>query len=70
MSGDAVDRIGKAFAREREHRRVVRLPLEYDCVLAHVFRCGCCNRVRNEDERREPDSEICARCVTAAGLEN
>jgi hypothetical protein len=70
MSADAVDRIGKAIAREREHRRVLLLPMEFDCVLAHVFKCACCGRTRREEERREPESEVCARCVAAAGLEN
>jgi hypothetical protein len=68
MSAGAVDRLGRAFAREREHRRVLLLPLEYDCVLAHVFKCACCGRTRREEERREPDSEVCLSCVRDAGF--
>jgi hypothetical protein len=64
------DRIARAFAREREHTRVPLLPMEFDCVLAHVFRCACCNRVRDEKERREPESNLCLRCVREAGWEN
>lgn len=61
------DRIAAAFAREREARRCVA-PLEYESALAHVFECACCGRIRREEERREPDSEVCVRCVRAAGF--
>jgi hypothetical protein len=64
-----LDPIGRAFERERENRRVVTLPLEFDTVLAHVFRCVCCGKTRPEEQRREPGSEVCIRCVRAAGFE-
>jgi hypothetical protein len=66
----AVDRIGRAFARERGHRRVLFWPLEFESTWARVFKCACCGRVRREEERREPESEACVRCVRAAGFQN
>ena len=63
------DLIMRAFAREREARRVVR-PMEYETVLAHVFRCACCGKIRPEEERREPRSEVCLSCVREAGFLN
>jgi hypothetical protein len=68
--GEGLDVLGRAAAREQEAVRVVRWPMEYDCVLAHVFKCVCCNNVWPEEERREPESEVCVRCVWAAGLTN
>ncbi len=62
------DRIARAFEREREYRRV--LTPECDSVLAHVFQCVCCGRVRGEEERREPRSCLCMRCVREAGFWN
>ncbi len=62
------DRIARAFEREREHRRVL-IP-ECDSVFRHVFRCVCCGRVRGEEERREPRSSLCIRCVRQAGFWN
>lgn len=62
------DRIAKAVEREREHRRV-SAP-ERDSVAGHLFRCVCCGRVRSEEERREPKSELCMRCVREAGFWN
>jgi hypothetical protein len=63
-----LDPIGRAVARESEHKRIVPLPLEFDCVLAHVFKCVCCGRTRREEDRREPASEVCAGCVRFAGF--
>lgn len=62
------DRIARAVAREREHRQVV-MP-ERGTVFDHVFQCVCCGRVRGDEERREPASEVCLRCVQAAGFVN
>jgi hypothetical protein len=42
--------------------------MELDTVMAHVFRCVCCERIRPNEERQEPRSEVCLRCVQAAGL--
>lgn len=68
--GGGGDAITRAFEREREHARIPRWPPEYDTVWAHVFRCDCCGRVRREEDRREPRSEICVYCVLAAELPN
>lgn len=57
-----------AFERERRHHWRPRWPMELDTVMAHVFRCVCCERIRAEDERREPGSEVCLRCAQAAGF--
>jgi len=62
------DRIARAVRREREHQQV-RL-LECDSVAEHVFRCVCCGCVRGDQERREPASEVCMRCVRDAGFWN
>ena len=64
------DLTGAALAREREARRWLRWPLEYDSVYAHVFKCVCCGKTRPEEQRREPDSEVCLRCVQVAGFRN
>ncbi|HWV98532.1 MAG TPA: hypothetical protein VNZ64_02450 [Candidatus Acidoferrum sp.] len=64
------DPIALAFAREREARRILKWPLEYDSVYAHVFKCVCCEKIRPEEERREPGSEVCLCCVRAAGFVN
>ena len=64
------DRIAQALGREQEHRRVPFLVPECDTVWAHVFRCVCCGRLRGEQERREPESEVCIRCVRDAGFRN
>ena len=62
------DRLAAAYEREREHARV-DVP-ERDAVWARAFRCVCCGKLRGEQERREPRSEVCARCVHEAGFEN
>jgi len=33
------------------------------------FRCVCCGRLRATNERREPASEVCIRCVEDAGYQ-
>jgi hypothetical protein len=68
--GEGGDRIAQAFERERGHRRRPPWPLEFDTVWAHVFRCECCGRLRREEQRREPGSVICIRCVRDAGFLN
>jgi hypothetical protein len=64
------DPIALAFAREREARRYLPWPMEQDSVHWHVFRCVCCGKVRSDEERREPESEVCVRCVGEAGFVN
>jgi hypothetical protein len=61
-------RIARAVAREREHRRV-NTP-EGETVLDHTFQCVCCGGWRGDEERREPDSEVCLLCVEDAGFWN
>ena len=70
MSSVAVDFLGRAVTREREHVQQPWMPLEVDSVWMHVFRCVCCGRKRRIEERREPRSEVCVRCVREAGYEN
>jgi hypothetical protein len=62
------DRIARAVAREREQVRAA-MP-ECETALDHVFRCVLCGRVRGDEERREPGSEVCLRCVEDAGFWN
>ncbi len=62
------DQIARAVAREAEHLRAV-VP-ERGGVMDCVFRCVCCGQVRGDEERREPDSEVCVRCVEDAGFWN
>lgn len=64
------DRIAAAFERERGDRTFPRRPLECDTTYAHVFRCVCCGRKRREEDRREPNSEVCIQCVEEAGFLN
>ena len=64
----AVDRIGKAFAREQEAGRWPVWGPELVIVAPAVFRCVCCGGNRRTEERREPQSEVCVRCVRAAGF--
>ncbi len=68
--GVRIDLVGRAFAREHHAQRVLRWPMEYDSVFAHVFRCVCCGRMRGEEERREPRSCVCIRCVHQVGFWN
>ena len=63
-----LDRIARAIEREREHARV-GVP-EREAVWARAFRCVCCGRLRGDQERREPRSEVCMRCVHEAGYLN
>jgi len=64
-----MDLLQRAVERERNHKLPLRWALEQDSVWDHVFACVCCERVRGEEERREPRSEVCIRCVRAAGFE-
>lgn len=34
-----------------------------------TFTCELCEKVRGDHQRREPDSEICIKCVQEAGFE-
>ena len=62
------DRIARAVAREQERVRV-EMP-ERGTVLDQVFQCVCCGQARGDEERREPGSEVCMRCVEDAGFWN
>ena len=65
-----IDRIGKAFARERKARQwPVWQPVPVP-ARAREFKCVCCGRSRAAGERREPESEVCVHCVRAAGFQN
>jgi hypothetical protein len=33
-----------------------------------AIKCVCCGRNRRVEEGREPESEVCVRCVRAAGF--
>lgn len=35
---------------------------------AHTFRCDLCGKKRREEDRREPESEICRQCDEEAGF--
>jgi hypothetical protein len=63
------DLLERAFERERGHRRRPAWPLECYTAAAHVFKCVCCGKTRPDEQRREPASEVCMRCVRAAGFE-
>jgi hypothetical protein len=65
---EMLDRLEQAFERERGHRRRPVWPLELDTVYAHVFKCVCCERTRPDEQRQEPRSEVCLRCVREAGF--
>lgn len=64
------DFITRAFAREREATQVPRLPMEYESSYRHVFRCVCCRRKRQNEDRQHPGSEVCVYCVQEAGVLN
>ena len=57
----------KALKRDRELQRPA-WPMELHSSYDHVFRCELCNRLRRDEQRREPDSEICIKCVEEAGF--
>jgi len=64
------DRIGRAFARER---KAGFWPVWQPGILlvhAAIFKCVCCGKERRTEDRREPESEVCVRCVRAAGFDN
>ncbi len=60
------DRIGRAFAREREARFWPVWQPTFSVVHSAVFKCVCCGRQRRAEERRESESEVCVHCVRAA----
>jgi hypothetical protein len=66
--GRGRDVIAAAWEREREHRRRPVVPLEQESVLRHLFRCVCCGRLRQDERRREPRSQVCVFCVEEAGV--
>lgn len=57
----------RGLTREYERGRRV-WPPSYQSVHQRVFRCELCNRERPEEQRREPQSEICIKCVEEAGF--
>ena len=62
------DPITRAITRNRE---VVQAEVpERDTVWDHVFRCVCCGKLRGDEERQGPRSEVCLRCVQDAGFWN
>ena len=65
-----LDRIGRAFAREREARFWPVWPPGVVVMHAAVFKCVCCGKQRRGEDRREPESEVCVQCVRAAGYWN
>ena len=66
----AVDLIGRAFAREREALFWPVWQPESVPLPPGAFKCVCCVRNRSANERREPESEVCVRCVREAGFSN
>jgi hypothetical protein len=66
----ARDRIGRAFEREREARFWPVWQPEFVPPQPGAFKCVCCGQTRKAEERREPESEVCVRCVRAAGYHN
>ena len=64
------DPIERAFRREREAGCWPVWQPEAAGAVPGAFRCVCCGRNRAAEERREPRSEVCVRCVRAAGIEN
>jgi hypothetical protein len=66
---DDGDCIALAFARERAWRQVRVQPVAHECAFKHTFQCVCCGRRRSKQERQSADSEVCMRCVRAAGFQ-
>jgi hypothetical protein len=67
---EANDLVARAFRREREARRWPGWQSEVFWQPPSLFKCVCCGRQRSDADRREPDSEVCLRCVRAAGYWN
>jgi hypothetical protein len=67
---EPMDLVGRAFARERSELRWPVWQAEVFWRPPSQFKCVCCGRSRRDQERREPRSEVCLRCVRAAGYEN
>ena len=65
-----LDLIARAFHREREARFWPVWQPDFIRLPPGAFRCVCCGRNRKAEERREPESEVCVRCVRAAGFVN
>ena len=66
----AVDRIGRAFARERKAGFWPVWPSGLVVAHAAIFKCVCCGKTRGTRDRREPESEVCTQCMRAAGFNN
>jgi hypothetical protein len=64
------DLIHAAWARECEAGRLAWPPMEETNAERGVFRCVCCGKTRGDEQRREPDSEVCRSCERAAGFLN
>jgi hypothetical protein len=64
------DAIARAFKREREREARFWPVWQPDFVVMRPaeFKCVCSARNRKAEERREPESEMCVRCVRAAGF--
>ncbi len=62
------DAIERAWTREWEARRRQVPPMECESAMERVFECVCCGKTRPEEQRREPESEVCVRCVQEAGF--
>ncbi len=70
-AGDGyLDRMALAIRREREHRRAPVPVPECDSAWVHTFECVCCGKVRGEQRRREPGSDVCVFCEREAGIFN
>jgi hypothetical protein len=67
---DGVDWIDRAYRRERAELRWPVWQSEVFWRPPSQFKCVCCGRSRRDEERREPRSEVCLRCVEAAGYLN
>jgi hypothetical protein len=65
-----LDLIAAAFHRELEARFWPVWQPDFIRLPPGAFKCVCCGRNRKAEERREPESEVCMRCVRAAGFEN
>lgn len=51
-----------------DETEVVEWPMECETAAEHVSRCVGCERLRREEDRREPESEVCVQCEREAGF--
>lgn len=61
-----MDALAKSIERNREFLRIV-IP-ERSCVWAQVFYCCVCKKQRPVEQRRDRNSDVCVKCVAAAGF--